>query len=66
MIIKNEGLKEEQAPAETIEIALKELDNILADELMIEVMKLSPSDFERLVIRNIVRGKGDNVFNSAI
>ncbi len=63
----NEGLKEEQAPAEAIEIALKELDDILADELMMEVMKLSPSDFERLVIKLLLKmGYGGGIEENAV
>ena len=63
----NEGLKEEQAPAEAIEIALKELDDILADELMIEVMKLSSSDFERLVIKLLLKmGYGGGIEENAV
>ena len=63
----NEGLKEEQAPAEAIERALKELDDILADELMIEVMKLSSSDFERLVIKLLLKmGYGGGIEENAV
>ena len=60
-------LKEEQSPAEVIEGALKELDDVLAEELMTEVMKLPPTDFEKLVIKLLLKmGYGSGIEENAV
>lgn len=41
----------EKSPEETLEDAFADLNNSLADDLMAEIMKLEPSDFERLVVK---------------
>lgn len=41
----------EKSPEEVLEDAYAELNTSLADDLMAEVMKLTPTDFERLVVR---------------
>ena len=48
---KNEVSDPEKSPEETLEDAYAELNAALADDLMTEVMKLTPSDFERLVVK---------------
>ena len=45
---------EVQSPHEQIETALKELNNALADDIMAEIMKISPYEFERLVVRLLI------------
>lgn len=42
------------SPQERIEAALTELNNELADELMAEVMKISPYEFEQLVVKLLI------------
>lgn len=42
------------SPQEQIENALNELNSELADELMTEIMKMSPYEFERLVVRLLI------------
>ncbi len=47
-------------PTEQIESALDKLNNELADELMAEVLKISPYEFERLVVKLLIKmGYGD-------
>ena len=46
---------EPESPQERIEAALTELNGDLADELMSEVMKISPYDFERLVVKLLIK-----------
>ncbi len=41
----------EKSPEEVLEDAFDELNASLADDLMTEIMKLEPTDFERLVVR---------------
>lgn len=41
----------EKSPEEILEDAYAELNASLADDVMVEVMKLTPTDFERLVVR---------------
>lgn len=41
----------EKSPEEILEDAYAELNDSLAADLMIEIMKLEPSDFERLVVK---------------
>ena len=41
----------EKSPEEILEDAFAELNASLADDLMTEIMKLEPTDFERLVVR---------------
>lgn len=48
------SFSDEESPQERIESALKELNDELIDELMAEIMKISPYDFERLVVRLLI------------
>lgn len=45
----------EQNPTEQIETAINELHLALADELMSEIMKISPYEFERLVVNLLIK-----------
>lgn len=42
------------SPQEKIDIAISELNNVLADELMDEIMKITPYSFEKLIIRLLI------------
>lgn len=44
-----------ESPQEQIESALAELNGTLADELMTEIMKISPYEFERLVVKLLIK-----------
>lgn len=44
-----------QSPQEMMEYALEELNTSLADDLMTELMKISSFDFERLVVRLLIK-----------
>ena len=43
-----------ESPQERIESALKELNDELVEDLMLEIMKISPYDFERLVVKLLI------------
>ena len=43
-----------ESPQERIESALRELNDELIDDLMSEIMKISPYDFERLVVKLLI------------
>ncbi len=45
----------DKSPAELLDFAIKQLDNNLADELLNEVMKISPYDFEGLVVKLLIK-----------
>ena len=52
----------EKSPEEVLEDAYADLNASLADDLMTEVMKLSPTDFERLVVKLLLSmGYGSGV-----
>ena len=44
-----------ESPQEQIENALEELNNTLADEIMSEIMKISSYEFERLVVKLLIK-----------
>ena len=44
-----------ESPQEQIETALTSLNDDLSDELMTEIMKISPYEFERLVVKLLVK-----------
>lgn len=46
---------ESESPQDRIESAIAELNSSLADELMSEVMKISPYEFERLVVKLLIK-----------
>ncbi len=63
----SDSINEEKSPAETIESALEEMNSVLAGELMIEVMKLTPGDFEKLVVKLLIRmGYGSGIEENGI
>lgn len=45
----------DQSPQERLENALAELTASLADDLMTEIMKISPYDFEQLVVKLLIK-----------
>ena len=44
-----------ESPQEQMESALQELNDELSEELMIEIMKISPYEFERLVVQLLIK-----------
>lgn len=50
-IENQEDFPSKKSPKEILENAHAELNASLADELMTEIMKLEPTDFERLVVK---------------
>lgn len=53
---------EEKSPMEMLDDAFKKVNTTLAGELMSEVMKLSPSDFEQLVVKLLLKmGYGSGI-----
>lgn len=62
---KNADLINEQSPQEQIERAILQINSNLADELMTEITRINPYEFERLVIQLLVKmGYGSLKFNS--
>lgn len=54
-----------ESPQEQIENAVLKLNSSLADDLMMEIKRISPYDFERLVVQLLVKmGYGSLSFNS--
>lgn len=61
------GDKEDITPAEVLDSAYRQINDSLASELMDEVMKLSPTDFEKLVVKLLLKmGYGDGIDNAGI
>ena len=57
----------EQSPMEVLDAAFKQVNDTLASELMDEVMKLTPTEFERLVVRLLLKmGYGNGIDNAGI
>ena len=51
---------DQQTPMEMIDNAINQLNSSLADDLLIEVLKVSPWDFEKLVVKLLIKmGYGD-------
>ena len=54
----------DESPDEQIQKAISKLNSSLADELMTEITRISPYDFERLVVRLLIKmGYGSPNFN---
>lgn len=54
----------DESPNEQIEKAISKLNSSLADELMIEITRISPYDFERLVVQLLIKmGYGSSNLN---
>ncbi len=63
----NASRVEPQSPQEILSEALKDIHASLADDLMTEVMKLSPSEFEMLVVKLLVKmGYGSGIGGHAL
>ncbi|MBO4308477.1 MAG: restriction endonuclease [Clostridia bacterium] len=51
-----------ESPAEILEATYQEISNTLASQLMDEIMKLSPSDFEKIVVKMLLKmGYGNGI-----
>lgn len=56
-----------ESPMEILDGAFKQVTNTLASELMDEVMKLTPSEFESMVVKLLLRmGYGSGIDNAGI
>lgn len=53
-MLDTNGISEVRSPHKQIEEALNELNNALADDIMTEIMKISPYEFERLVVKLLI------------
>lgn len=65
--IKSNSRTEEihQSPQELLEDAVSQINDTLADDLLTEIMKLSPYNFESLVVRLLIKmGYGSMQFNA--
>ena len=61
-IIRPEEESEEMSPIEILDDAFKKVNATLAGELMTEVMKLTPGEFERLVVKLLLKmGYGNGI-----
>ena len=57
-----DSTQDEKTPAEILEAAYKKVNASLAEELMKEVMKLDPGDFEKLVVKLLLQmGYGNGI-----
>ena len=60
-----EDESEEMSPVEILDDAFKKVNATLAGELMTEVMKLTPGEFERLVVKLLLKmGYGNGIDNA--
>lgn len=48
-------IEKEESPQEQIESAIKKINSSLLDDIMSEVLKMSPYDFENLVVRLLIK-----------
>lgn len=63
-VVKEE---KEQSPEELLESSFKQVNAALASELMDEVMKMSPQDFEKLVVKLLLKmGYGSGIDNAGV
>lgn len=51
---KSSSNPQQLSPQEQIDNAINELNNALADDLMKEIMKISPYDFEKLIVKLLI------------
>lgn len=57
--------EEDKSPAEMLDDAFKKVNSTLAGELMNEVMKLTPGEFEKLVVKLLLKmGYGSGIDNA--
>ena len=60
--IVNDNDESDESPMETLDAAFQQVNATLASQLMDEVMKLSPSEFEQLVVKLLLRmGYGSGI-----
>ena len=61
-IVRSEEESDEMSPVEIMDDAFKKVNATLAGELMTEVMKLTPGEFERLVVKLLLKmGYGNGI-----
>ena len=59
--------EEDKSPMEILDDAYKKVNASLADELMTEVMKLDPGEFEKLVVKLLLQmGYGSGIDNAGV
>ena len=57
----------EESPEETLDAAFKQVNDALASQLMDEVMKLTPSEFEKLVVKLLLKmGYGSGIEGAGV
>lgn len=68
IVVSNDNTNDEEiskSPQEILENAIKQINHSLADELLTEIMKISSSDFESLVVRLLIKmGYGSMQLNA--
>ena len=47
--------KKEESPPEQLELSIREINSSLCDSLMSELLKMSPYDFENLIVRLLIK-----------
>lgn len=47
--------KKEESPQEQLELSIREINSSLSDSLMSELLKMSPYDFENLIVRLLIK-----------
>ena len=63
----NPGKPDDISPTEELDDAFKKVNASLAEELMTEVMKLDPGDFEKLVVKLLLKmGYGSGIDNAGV
>ncbi|QUA52194.1 restriction endonuclease [Aristaeella lactis] len=66
-INNNEESEESKTPMEILDDAFKKVNSSLANDLMVEVMKLDPGDFEKLVVQLLLKmGYGSGIDNAGV
>ena len=59
---KEEDMEKDESPLEVLDSAFQKINATLASQLMDEVMKLSPTEFEKLVVKLLLRmGYGNGI-----
>ena len=60
-----DNTESDESPMETLDAAFQQVNATLASQLMDEVMKLTPSEFERLVVKLLLKmGYGNGIHQS--
>ena len=56
-LIENQGISvpHDQSPEEMLEDAVTQLNANLSDDLLSEIMKISPYDFEKIVVKPLIK-----------